>query len=146
MADLSVADRSNVAGQPDCAPAGGGARPPVDRLVTVAPSEEASVVLRTLAGCDVDQVPVVEDGRLVGLLRRRERPALGAIAGRAPHPLNGPYSSPCVRSSSVASRAPSASAWSLAQATLGATVVRPTNVPKPQSVPAMTFCAPTRCA
>ena len=27
MADLSVADRSNVAGQPDCAPAGGGARP-----------------------------------------------------------------------------------------------------------------------
>jgi CBS domain-containing protein len=38
----------------------------------VAPSEEASVALRALAGRDVDQVPVVEDGRLVGLLRRRD--------------------------------------------------------------------------
>jgi CBS domain-containing protein len=45
---------------------------PADRLVTVAPSEEASVALRVLAGRDVDQVPVVEDGRLVGLLRRRD--------------------------------------------------------------------------
>jgi CBS domain-containing protein len=44
----------------------------IDRLVTVAPSEEASVALRTLAGRGVDQVPVVEDGRLVGLLRRRD--------------------------------------------------------------------------
>ena len=45
---------------------------PADRLTTVAPSEETSVALRVLAGRDVDQVPVVQDGHLVGLLRRRD--------------------------------------------------------------------------
>ena len=45
---------------------------PADRLATVEPSEEASVALRVLAGRDVDQVPVVQDGHLVGLLRRRD--------------------------------------------------------------------------
>jgi CBS domain-containing protein len=45
---------------------------PVDRLMTVAPDEEAGEALRGLADRDVDQVPVVENGRLVGLLRRRD--------------------------------------------------------------------------
>jgi CBS domain-containing protein len=45
---------------------------PVDRLLTVAPGDEAGEALRALADRDVDQVPVVENGRLVGLLRRRD--------------------------------------------------------------------------
>lgn len=45
---------------------------PADRLTMAAPDEEASQALTDLASNDVDQVPVVQDGRLVGMLRRRD--------------------------------------------------------------------------
>lgn len=49
-------------------------------------------------------------------------------------------------SSRDARRAPSASDASLAQAMSGSTRATPTNVPKPQSLPAMMFSRPTRFA
>jgi Zn-dependent protease len=45
---------------------------PADRLVVVAPEEEASQALEKLTGTDVRQLPVVRDGKLIGLLRRRD--------------------------------------------------------------------------
>ena len=45
-----------------------------------------------------------------------------------------------------ASRAPSARALNFAHITVGWTLGRPADVPKPQSVPAMTFSRPTRLA
>jgi CBS domain-containing protein len=44
----------------------------VDELDVVATREDASEALEKLTRRDVRQVPVVEDGRLVGLLRRRD--------------------------------------------------------------------------
>ena len=43
-----------------------------EALVTVGPEEAATAALRALAQRDVGQLPVVEDGRLVGLLRRQD--------------------------------------------------------------------------
>jgi Zn-dependent protease/CBS domain-containing protein len=43
-----------------------------DRLITVTPDEEASDALNKLVRKDVRQLPVVEGGRLVGLVRRRD--------------------------------------------------------------------------
>ena len=45
---------------------------PADRLVVAAPEEEASQALEKLTSADVRQLPVVHDGELVGLLRRRD--------------------------------------------------------------------------
>jgi Zn-dependent protease len=45
---------------------------PADRLVVVTPEEEASQALEKLTSTDVRQLPVVHDGELVGLLRRRD--------------------------------------------------------------------------
>ena len=45
---------------------------PVQKLGVVTPSEDASKALRELARRDVRQLPVVEGGRVVGLLRRRD--------------------------------------------------------------------------
>ncbi len=44
----------------------------VEDLVTATPEEEASEALNKLAGRDVRQLPVIADGRLVGLLRRSD--------------------------------------------------------------------------
>lgn len=43
---------------------------PVDQLV-VGPDDDAAEALTKLTGRDVRQLPVVSDGELVGLLRRR---------------------------------------------------------------------------
>ena len=45
---------------------------PWERLATVAPGEDAATALNRLASNDVRQVPVVDEGRLVGMLRRRD--------------------------------------------------------------------------
>jgi Zn-dependent protease/CBS domain-containing protein len=45
---------------------------PMDQVAVVTPQEEASEALTELTGRDVNQVPVVQDGRLVGMLRRRD--------------------------------------------------------------------------
>ncbi len=45
---------------------------PVDQLVIVAPDEDAGEALTQLMGRDVRQLPVVRDGELTGLLRRRD--------------------------------------------------------------------------
>ena len=45
---------------------------PVERLVTTAPNEGLSSALAKLTRIDVGQLPVVEDGELVGLLERRD--------------------------------------------------------------------------
>jgi Zn-dependent protease len=45
---------------------------PADQLATVTPREEATDALRQLSQRDVRQLPVVQDGRLVGMLRRRD--------------------------------------------------------------------------
>jgi Zn-dependent protease/CBS domain-containing protein len=45
---------------------------PADQLDVVTPREDATDALRKLAGRDVRQVPVVQEGRLVGMLRRRD--------------------------------------------------------------------------
>ena len=51
---------------------------------------------------------------------------------------------PTRQNSRVARRAPSARLASFAQTTSGSTAAWPTQVPKPQSLPAMTFSRPTR--
>jgi predicted transcriptional regulator len=38
----------------------------------VTPQEEASEALNQLTGRDVNQVPVIQDGRLVGMRQRRD--------------------------------------------------------------------------
>jgi len=45
---------------------------PVDRLSVVPPQEDAATALREITGLDVRQVPVVERGHLVGILRRQD--------------------------------------------------------------------------
>jgi Zn-dependent protease len=45
---------------------------PASQLVVATPREEASAALDDLARRDVNQLPVVQDGRLVGTLRRRD--------------------------------------------------------------------------
>ncbi len=45
---------------------------PANQLVVATPGEEASAALNDLALRDVNQLPVVQDGRLVGTLRRRD--------------------------------------------------------------------------
>ena len=45
---------------------------PAPRLATATPEEDAADALDELASRDVDQLPVVQDGRLVGLLRRAD--------------------------------------------------------------------------
>jgi CBS domain-containing protein len=45
---------------------------PANRLVLARPTEEASDALRQLAMRDVNQMPVLQDGALVGMLRRRD--------------------------------------------------------------------------
>jgi CBS domain-containing protein len=45
---------------------------PADQLDVVTPQEDASEALQRLARRDVSQMPVVQDGRLVGMLRRRD--------------------------------------------------------------------------
>jgi Zn-dependent protease/predicted transcriptional regulator len=45
---------------------------PATDLVTVSPDEDAAEALNKLMGRDVRQLPVVRDGELVGLLRRRD--------------------------------------------------------------------------
>ncbi len=43
---------------------------PLDRLHTVSPDQQLNDVLPLMAGRDVNQLPVVQDGRLVGILSR----------------------------------------------------------------------------
>ena len=45
---------------------------PANQLVTVTPEEDAAQALEKLTGLDVRQLPVVREGNLVGLLRRRD--------------------------------------------------------------------------
>jgi Zn-dependent protease/predicted transcriptional regulator len=45
---------------------------PADKLTVTAPDEDAADALDKLATLDVHQLPVVQDGRLVGLLRQRD--------------------------------------------------------------------------
>jgi Zn-dependent protease/predicted transcriptional regulator len=45
---------------------------PRDRLITIAPSTDAAEALQKLAQHDVRQLPVLQDGNMVGLLRRRD--------------------------------------------------------------------------
>ncbi len=45
---------------------------PADKLLTVTPDDDAAGALNTLAQKDIRQLPVVRDGQLVGLLRRRD--------------------------------------------------------------------------
>lgn len=45
---------------------------PTSQLTLVTPTEDASSALRKLARIDVEQLPVVEGGRLVGMLERRD--------------------------------------------------------------------------
>lgn len=45
---------------------------PIDRLVVVHPRDEVVAAMRKLAQIDVEQLPVVVDGRLVGILERRQ--------------------------------------------------------------------------
>ncbi len=45
---------------------------PGDRVEVATPSDDASATLRRLAQLDVDQLPVVEDGYLVGMVDRRD--------------------------------------------------------------------------
>ena len=45
---------------------------PADQLAAVAPQEDAGDALDELVSRDVNQVPVVDHGRLVGMLRRRD--------------------------------------------------------------------------
>jgi CBS domain-containing protein len=44
---------------------------PVDRLIVADPREEVTSALRKLAQIDVEQLPVILDGHLVGILERR---------------------------------------------------------------------------
>jgi Zn-dependent protease/CBS domain-containing protein len=45
---------------------------PADKLVTVSPKDEADEALNKLTDRDVRQLPVVSDGELIGLVRRRD--------------------------------------------------------------------------
>ena len=45
---------------------------PVEKLIVVSPDEEAGQALEKLASSDVRQLPVLNNGELVGLLRRRD--------------------------------------------------------------------------
>jgi CBS domain-containing protein len=45
---------------------------PIDQLVVVTPDEDAAEALNKLTQRDVRQLPVVRDGALTGLLRRRD--------------------------------------------------------------------------
>jgi CBS domain-containing protein len=45
---------------------------PMDQVAVVTPQEEAGEAFTVLTGRDVNQVPVVQDGHLVGMLRRRD--------------------------------------------------------------------------
>ncbi|HZD58276.1 MAG TPA: CBS domain-containing protein, partial [Anaerolineales bacterium] len=45
---------------------------PSEQLITVAPDEDASDALNKLSEKDIRQLPVLQDGRLVGVLRRRD--------------------------------------------------------------------------
>ncbi len=45
---------------------------PMDKVATVTPQEDAGEALNELTGRDVNQVPVVQDGHVVGMLRRRD--------------------------------------------------------------------------
>ena len=45
---------------------------PVDTLETLSPDADGSVALDALGRPDVDEVPIVDDGRLVGTVRRRD--------------------------------------------------------------------------
>jgi Zn-dependent protease/predicted transcriptional regulator len=45
---------------------------PLERVTVVTPQDDAGVALDDLASREVDQVPVVENGRLVGVLARRD--------------------------------------------------------------------------
>lgn len=45
---------------------------PANQLVVATPREDASAALNDLASRDVNQLPVVENGQLVGILRRRD--------------------------------------------------------------------------
>jgi Zn-dependent protease/CBS domain-containing protein len=45
---------------------------PIDRVTVATPQEDASDALSDLTSHDVNQVPVIQDGRLVGMLQRRD--------------------------------------------------------------------------
>jgi CBS domain-containing protein len=45
---------------------------PLDKLVLVSPEDDAADALGKLTGRDVRQLPVVREGELVGMLRRRD--------------------------------------------------------------------------
>src|SRR5262245_6076976 len=86
------------------------------------------------------------------------KPAIGAgdnvaacssplfVVSRACGGVSSAGTIPYPQSRALANRAPSASACSLAHEMDGATRVRSALVPKPQSVPAMTFSRPTTLA
>jgi len=44
----------------------------MDKLALATPTEEASEALHQLARRDVNQMPVLDNGQLVGMLRRRD--------------------------------------------------------------------------
>lgn len=45
---------------------------PADQLVVVSPDDESANAMNRLSNQDLNQLPVVKDGQLVGLIRRRD--------------------------------------------------------------------------
>jgi CBS domain-containing protein len=45
---------------------------PAEEIASVVPDQDLSDALKRLMSQDVRQVPVVEDGHLIGMLRRRD--------------------------------------------------------------------------
>ncbi len=45
---------------------------PARNLITVKPGDEATTAMKILAGKDINQLPVIEEGKLIGLLSRRD--------------------------------------------------------------------------
>jgi CBS domain-containing protein len=56
---------------------------PVERLACVGPDTDAAEALAELARRNVNQLPVLEGGRLVGLLRREDVIKWLALSGAA---------------------------------------------------------------
>ena len=54
---------------------------PTDALATVPPTADAEEALRLLSRRDVEQLPVLDDGRVLGFVRRRDLMRWMALQG-----------------------------------------------------------------
>jgi predicted transcriptional regulator len=80
--ELSVADRSRWAHTPV-----GAVMRPLEELTAVSPDSSASEWLASMSGGDVRPLPVVQDGRLQGVLSRGD--FLRVLRGQADQPVYG---------------------------------------------------------